>query len=51
MNKKILGVKISSILTGVVCVIAAFAVWLFFNLHNKIDLSFVAQFVNHFNFR
>ena len=46
MNKKILGVKISSILAGVVCIIAAFAVWLFFNLHNKIDFSLIAQYTD-----
>ena len=39
MNKKIPGVRISSILTMLLCILAAFVVWVCFNVQNEMDLA------------
>lgn len=50
MNKKFLGVKLSSYLIFLICLIASFAMWLIFNIPDEIDSATALAdiFLNHF---
>lgn len=45
MNKKILGVKLSTYLTVLLCLIAAFVIWLIFNLPDSLNAEEATSFI------
>lgn len=48
MNKKFLGIKISTYLTALVCLVAAFLLWLFVNISGELSSEGTAELVNRF---
>ena len=50
MNKKFLGLKISTYLTALICLIAAFLLWLFVNISGELPSSGATGFIDRFYF-